>query len=135
MHCPHRNHHPATAIVAMIGNGHEFSGRQFAAWLGLTAGAIQLGGRPRLGTHHQGGDGIPAQPSLIRGAASVLGCQGRSDSDQHWRWRCRTPRLLEGGGGIAAKKARRMALAVAAQRRELQDAGRSTRRSTQSSPP
>jgi transposase len=29
----------ATAIVAMIGNGHEFaSGRQFAAWLGLVPG-------------------------------------------------------------------------------------------------
>jgi transposase len=29
----------ATAVVAMIGNGHEFRcGRQFAAWLGLTPG-------------------------------------------------------------------------------------------------
>ena len=29
----------ATAVLAMIGNGHEFKcGRQFAAWLGLTPG-------------------------------------------------------------------------------------------------
>lgn len=38
----------ASAIVAMIGNGHEFRcGRQFAAWLGLTPGQYSSGGKTR----------------------------------------------------------------------------------------
>ena len=45
----------ATAIVAMIGNGHEFKcGRQFAAWLGLTPGQYSFGRQDAPGAHHQG---------------------------------------------------------------------------------
>src|SRR5439155_3038170 len=40
----------ATAMLAMIGNGHEFRcGRQFSAWLGLTPGQYSSGGKTRLG--------------------------------------------------------------------------------------
>jgi len=38
----------ATALVAMIGNGHDFRcGRQFAAWLGLVPGQYSSGGKAR----------------------------------------------------------------------------------------
>jgi len=40
----------ATALLAMIGNGHDFKcGRQFAAWLGLTPSQYSSGGKARLG--------------------------------------------------------------------------------------
>jgi len=36
----------ATALVASIGNGHEFrNGRQLAAWLGLVPGQYSSGGK------------------------------------------------------------------------------------------
>jgi transposase len=48
----------ATALLAMIGNGHEFKcGRQFAAWLGLTPGQYSSGGKTRLGRITKAGDG------------------------------------------------------------------------------
>lgn len=40
----------ATAIVAMIGSGHEFKCcRQLSAWLGLVPGQYSSGGKQRLG--------------------------------------------------------------------------------------
>jgi transposase len=45
----------ARAVVSTVGNGHDFAcGRQFCAWLGLVASAIQLGRQAAPGTHHQG---------------------------------------------------------------------------------
>ncbi len=40
----------ATAMLAMIGNGHEFKcGRQFAAWLGSEPGQYSSGGKTGWG--------------------------------------------------------------------------------------
>ena len=61
----------ATALLAMIGNGHEFKcGRQFAAWLGLVPSQYSSGGKARLGNITKAGD--PYMRSLL-----VLGA-GRS---------------------------------------------------------
>lgn len=47
----------ATALLAMIGNGHEFKwGRQFAAWLGLVPSQYSSGGKARLGHITKAGD-------------------------------------------------------------------------------
>ncbi len=47
----------ATAIVASIGNGHDFkNGRQFSAWLGLTPRQQSSGGKARLGRITKAGD-------------------------------------------------------------------------------
>ena len=75
----------ATAVVAMIGNGHEFKcGRQFAAWLGLTPGQYSSGGKTRLGRITKAGDGY-LRSLLILGARSVLAlAKGRSDSLSNW---------------------------------------------------
>jgi transposase len=52
----------ATAILAMIGNGHEFKcGRQFAAWLGLAPGQPSSGGKTRLA-----GSPRPVTPTCAR---------------------------------------------------------------------
>jgi transposase len=62
----------ATAMLAMIGNGHEFKcGRQFAAWLGLTPGQYSSGGKTRLGRITKAGDAY-LRTLLILGARAVL---------------------------------------------------------------
>ena len=46
----------ATAMVAMVGHGAEFSsGRQFAAWIGLVPGQYSSGGKARLGRINKAG--------------------------------------------------------------------------------
>ena len=103
----------ASAIVAMVGNGHEFScGRQCAAWLGLTPGQYSSGGKSRLGRITKAGDGY-LRSLLVLGARAVLNASaGKSDAIS--RWACA---LAERRGywraviAIAAKNAR-MAWAV-----------------------
>lgn len=75
----------ATAVVAMIGNGHEFRcGRQFAAWLGLTPGQYSSGGKTRLGRITKAGDGY-LRSLLILGARAVLvSAKNRTDAISRW---------------------------------------------------
>ena len=91
----------ATAIVAMVGNGHEFdSGRQFAAWLGLVPGQYSSGGKTRLGRITKAGDAY-LRSLLVLGARAVLNAaQNKTDSVSRWaHGAVAAPRLLEGGGG------------------------------------
>ncbi len=75
----------ATAILAMIGNGHEFRcGRQFAAWPGLTPGQYSSGGKPRLGRITKAGDAY-LRTMLILGARAVLAAAKRK-TDAVSRW-------------------------------------------------
>lgn len=98
----------ATALVASIGNGHDFkSGRQLAAWLGLTPGQHSSGGKSRLGCITKAGDRY-LRTLLILGARSVLAVAGKK-TDQLSRWAL----SLHGRSGygktvvaIAAKNAR-----------------------------
>jgi transposase len=106
----------ATAMLAMIGNGHDFKcGRQFAAWLGLVPGQYSSGGKARLGHITKAGD--PYMRSLlVLGARSVLNA-AKSKADSLSRWAIA---LAERRGywraivAIAAKNAR-MAWAMLAQ--------------------
>ena len=62
----------ALAIVATIGNARDFtSGRQFAAWLGLTPRQYSSGGKSRLGHITKQGDAY-LRCLLVQGARSVL---------------------------------------------------------------
>ena len=62
----------ATAIVAMVGNAHEFdSGRQFAAWIGLMPGQYSSGGKSRLGRITKAGHAY-LRSLLVLGARAVL---------------------------------------------------------------
>jgi transposase len=75
----------ATAILAMIGNGHEFRcGRQFAAWLGLTPGQYSSGGKTRLGRITKAGDAY-LRTLLILGARAVLAA-AKNKTDGLSRW-------------------------------------------------
>jgi transposase len=103
----------ATALIAMIGNGHEFkSGRQLSAWLGLVPGQYSSGGKTRLGRITKAGDAY-LRSLLVMGARAVLNAaKGKSDSVSRW-----AVQLAERRGywraivAIAAKNAR-MAWAV-----------------------
>lgn len=105
----------ATALLAMIGNGHDFkSGRQLAAWLGLVPGQYSSGGKTRLGRITKAGDPY-LRSLLVMGARAVLNA-AKNKTDSVSRWACA---LAERRGywkaviAIAAKNAR-MAWAVLA---------------------
>ena len=75
----------ALAIVATVGNARDFrSGRQFAAWLGLTPRQHSSGGKNRLGSITKRGDAY-LRTLLILGARSVLNTAARH-KDQMSRW-------------------------------------------------
>ncbi len=98
----------ASAIVASIGNGHDFAnGRQVAAWIGLTPGQYSSGGKARLGRITKAGDPY-LRSLLVMGARAVLASLG-DKQDGFSRW----ARTLEQRRGywravvaIAAKNAR-----------------------------
>lgn len=75
----------ATALLAAVGNAHEFKcGRQFAAWLGLTPGQYSSGGKTRLGRITKAGDGY-LRSLLVLGARAVLNAaKGRTDAVSNW---------------------------------------------------
>ncbi|MBH9579760.1 IS110 family transposase [Inhella proteolytica] len=75
----------ATALMAAIGNGHDFQcGRQFAAWLGLTPGQYSSGGKTRLGRITKAGDAY-LRSLLVMGARAVLAA-APSKTDPISRW-------------------------------------------------
>jgi transposase len=103
----------ATALIAMIGNAHDFtSGRQLSAWLGLVPGQYSSGGKTRLGRITKSGDAY-LRSLLVLGARSLLhAAKDKADSVSRW-----AVALAERRGywravvAIAAKNAR-MAWAV-----------------------
>jgi transposase len=103
----------ASALLASIGNGHDFqNGRQLAAWLGLVPGQYSSGGKQRLGRITKAGDRY-LRTLLIMGARAVLSAAA-SKQDRISRW---AVALVERCGywkavvAVAAKNAR-MAWAV-----------------------
>ena len=103
----------ATAIVAMMGNAHEFdSGRQFAAWIGLVPGQYSSGGKSRLGRITKAGDAY-LRSLLVLGARAVLNAAAnKTDSLSRWAMQLRQRRgYWKAVVAIAAKNAR-MAWAV-----------------------
>jgi transposase len=95
----------ASALVASIGDGHDFaSGRQFAAWLGMVPGQYSSGGKQRLGRITKAGDRY-LRTLLILGARSVLQSGKKKDAAIS-RW----TRDVEGRRGywkaVVAKNAR-----------------------------
>jgi transposase len=75
----------ASAIVATVGNARDFrSGRQFAAWLGVTPRQHSSGGKSRLGHITKHGDAY-LRGLLVQGARSVLHTASRhTDHMSNW---------------------------------------------------
>lgn len=75
----------ASALVASVGNGHDFhSGRQLSAWLGLVPGQYSSGGKQRLGRITKAGDSY-LRTLLILGARAVLAA-AKNKQDRLSRW-------------------------------------------------
>lgn len=98
----------ASALVAMIGNGHDFkNARQFVAWLGLVPRQYGSGGKVQLGRITKAGDPY-LRKLLVMGARAVLNAaEGQADRMSRWALEVRDRR---GYGkalvAIAAKNAR-----------------------------
>ena len=96
----------ASAIMAMIQDMGDFaSGREFAAFLGLTPRQSSTGGKPRLGRITKMGDRYLRQEELsLQGEA---GNRGRQRSDVNQRQRLGSPtrrrRHYERAGMMGAK--------------------------------
>jgi transposase len=98
----------ASAIVATVAGAHEFkSGRQFAAWLGLTPKQFSTGGKTRLGRITLHGEPY-VRTLLIMGARSMLQtAQRRTDPLARWALKVRERRGYHRACvAIAAKHAR-----------------------------
>ena len=75
----------ASAIAASIGSGHQFrSGREFAAWLGLTPANRSSGGKERLGRITKMGDRYLRQ-LLVVGMTSLVR-QTRTHPERADKW-------------------------------------------------
>ncbi|MBA4107969.1 MAG: IS110 family transposase [Leptothrix sp. (in: Bacteria)] len=75
----------ASALLASIGNGHDFKcGRQASAWLGLVPGQYSSGGKQRLGRITKTGDSY-LRCLLILGARAVL-ISSKNKTDRLSRW-------------------------------------------------
>jgi transposase len=75
----------ASALVATVGNGHDFrNGRQFSAWLGLVPRQYSTGGKTRLGHITKRGDPY-LRTLLVLGARAVLQRAYR-ETDPLSRW-------------------------------------------------
>ena len=98
----------ATALLAAIGNGHDFkNGRQLAAWLGLTPGQYSSGGKIKLGRITKAGDRY-LRTLLILGARAVLAAAA-AKTDRLSRWAIALRERIGYGKtlvAIAAKNAR-----------------------------
>jgi transposase len=74
----------ASAIVAAVPDASIFqSGRQFAAWLGLTPKAHSSGGKEKLGGISKQGDGY-IRRLLVVGATSVIRVARKETSSKLW---------------------------------------------------
>jgi transposase len=98
----------ATALVASVGDARVFeSGRQFAAWLGLTPRQHSSGGKIRLGQISKRGDRY-LRTLLVHGSRALLRYVGRkSDAKSAWAVRMMQRRHLNVTAvALAAKQAR-----------------------------
>lgn len=75
----------ASALLASLGNGHDFkNGRQVAAWIGLVPGQYSSGGKARLGRITKAGDAY-LRSLLVMGARAILaGLGDKQDSFSRW---------------------------------------------------
>jgi transposase len=98
----------ATAIVASVGNGHDFeSGRQFSAWLGLVPRQNSSGGKAKLGRITKAGDSYLRTLLVLGARAMLMTAKNKDDPVSRWALQLKERR---GYGkavvAIAAKNAR-----------------------------
>jgi transposase len=113
----------ALAMVATVGNARDFkSGRQFAAWLGLTPKQYSSGGHNRLGGITKRGDAY-LRTLFILGARAVIHTAMRhTDRMSRWIVELRTRRGYHRALVAIANKNARIAWALLSRDQELRTA-------------
>lgn len=98
----------ASAIVATVGKGHDFScGRQFCAWLGLVPGQYSSGGKQRLGRITKAGDAYLRTLLIMGGKAVLAAAKNKTDPVSRWAMSVQQRRgCWKAVVAIAAKNAR-----------------------------
>jgi transposase len=104
----------ASAIAATVSNASLFrSGRQFAAWLGLTPRARSSGGKERLGRISKQGDGY-IRRLLVTGATAVIRLARQGNPSKVWATRLLERKPARVVSVALANKTARIAWAVLA---------------------
>jgi transposase len=104
----------ASAIAATVSNASLFrSGRQFAAWLGLTPRARSSGGKERLGHISKQGDGY-IRRLLVTGATAVIRLARQGNPSKVWATRLLGRKPARVVSVALANKTARIAWAVLA---------------------
>jgi transposase len=104
----------ASAIAAAVPDASVFrSGRQFAAWLGLTPRAHSSGGKQRLGGISKQGDGY-IRRLLVTGATAVIRMARQSNASKVWAARLLQRKPARLVSVALANKTARIAWAVLA---------------------
>lgn len=105
----------ASALIAQIGNGHQFkNGRQCAAWIGLVPRQHGSGGPPKLLGITKNGDRY-LRTQLIHGARAALGWSDRWDHPlAHWVRQIRARRGYNKATVALANKLARIAWVILA---------------------
>ncbi len=113
----------ASAIVATVGNGHDFkNGRQFAAWLGLTPRQYSTGGVTKLARISKRGD-VYLRTLLVHGARSALNHTARrTDRKSRWAEELRKTKSFNQVAVALANKHARIAWSVLAHEQDYQPA-------------
>jgi len=105
----------ASAIVATIGNGHDFkNGRQFAAWLGLTPKQFSTGGRTILGKITKRGDTYIRTLLIHGGRSELMYVHRRADPKSQWATRLRATKPWNKAAVALANKHARMIWSILA---------------------
>jgi transposase len=115
----------ATAIVAAVGNPHDFkNGRQFAAWLGLVPKQNSTGGKVSLGRISKRGDKY-IRKLLVQGASSsAIAAQRKNKQDTTSRWLFKLASRRGGRRAVVAlanKTARRIWVVLSGKDFKLQE--------------
>ncbi len=104
----------ASAISATVPDASLFrSGRQFAAWLGLTPRANSSGGKDRLGRISKQGDGY-IRRLLVTGATAVIRLARQGNPSKVWAARLLQRKPARVVSVALANKTARIAWAVLA---------------------
>jgi len=113
----------ASAIVATVGNGHDFkNGRQFAAWLGLTPRQYSTGGVTKLGRISKRGD-VYLRTLLVHGARSeLIHTARRPDRKSRWIEELRKTKSFNQAAVALANKHARIAWSLLAHGQDYQPA-------------
>lgn len=102
----------ASAIAATVPDASIFrSGRQFAAWLGLTPRPHSSGGKERLGGITKQGDGY-LRRLLVVGATAVMRMTRKDQAKQPWLARLLTTKPAKIASVALANKTARIAWAI-----------------------